>query len=210
MVIPSINCPDFETAKEQVRKAAEFLPADGWLHIDVSDGKFTQTRSWGDAEEFQSLGVTLHVEVHLMVEDPNAIVEQWLRAGAKRIIVHVQAARNLTELLALAHRYGAQVMLAFDPTQPVASAKLHARDISFLQVLTVFPGPSGQQKVPGWEERIAALREIFPTATIEVDGGMDPEAARIAKTAGADIIVAGHYIFGDPNPKEAYARLVAV
>lgn len=207
MVIPSINCPNFAAAKEQIEKAREFLREGGWIHIDVSDGKFTETKSWGNPEELRSLGTTFNVEVHLMVEEPEAVVGSWLRAGARRVIVHVQAMRDPGGLLALAKRYNAEVMLALDPTQSTEAARPFLKDFTYLQVLSVFPGPSGQTFQEEAIHKIRALREASPTATIEVDGGVDGENAGRIKEAGADILVSGHYIFGSPDPKGAYEEL---
>ena len=92
LVIPVINCPDFRTAKERIEKAAEFSD---WFHLDVADGKFTTHISWGDPEELRNL----NFEVHLMVEAPEKVIEDWLKAGAKRVIVHLQALTYLRFLL---------------------------------------------------------------------------------------------------------------
>jgi len=207
LVIPSINCPDFEAASIHIKKAEEFSE---WIHIDVSDGKFSDTTSWGDPEELQSLETSLNVEVHLMVDNPDDVVEAWLAAGAKRVIVHIQTTHDPEELLALAKQYNAEIMLALDPTQSVDEIILYVDDFKFFQILTVYPGLSGQEEQPGWADKIKSLREISPTVTIEVDGGINPNNARIAKDAGADILISGHYIFSSPNPKGAYEELNSI
>jgi len=127
LVIPSINCPDFEAASIHIKKAEEFSE---WIHIDVSDGKFSDTTSWGNPEELQSLETSLNVEVHLMVDNPDDVVEAWLAAGAKRVIVHIQTTHDPEELLALAKQYNAEIMLALDPTQPVDEIILYVDDFS--------------------------------------------------------------------------------
>lgn len=208
MVIPSINCSTFSEATRHIRKAEEFLPGDdGWIHIDVEDGKFTSVTSWGNPEELKSLNVKTNVEVHLMIENPEEVSEAWLKAGAKRLIVHVQTMQDPSALLEIARRYGAEIMLSLDPTQSIEKVAPYIKDFKYLQVLTVFPGPSGQEEQQGWIEKIKALREISPTATIEVDGGVNEGTGRLAKDAGANILVSGHYIFGSPDPRGAYKKL---
>ena len=208
MVIPSINTKNFTDATRQIKKAESFLPpGDGWIHIDVEDGRFTPATSWGTPDELKSLDVKTNVEVHLMVENPEEVSEAWLKVGVKRLIVHVQTMQDPSALLEVARRYGAEIVLSLDPTQSVDKVLPYIGDFRYLQVLTVFPGPSGQKEQSGWTEKIRSLREHAPTATIEVDGGMNEETGRLAKDAGANILVSGHYIFGSPDPRGAYEKL---
>ncbi len=219
MVIPSINCSDFQEATFQIRKAEGFFAnrplglrkissvEKNWIHIDVSDEKFTPVASWGNPAEFISLGTKLNTEVHLMVERPDRVAEDWLRAGAKRLVVHIQAMNDSDIFLKMAKKYNADIMLSLDPTQGVEKITPHINRFEYFQVLTVSPGLSGQKEQSGWVEKIRALREALPTAIIEVDGGMSPKNARLVRDAGADILVSGHYIFGNTDPMSAYKRL---
>jgi len=207
LVIPSINCSDFAAAASQIKKSEEFSE---WIHIDVSDGKFTDVKSWGNPDELKSINTKQNIEVHLMVENPDEKALLWLEAGVKRIIVHVQTIRDPRSLMSLADNYSAEIMLALDPSQSIENTHPYLKEFKLLQVLTVFPGLSGQREQSGWAEKIKSLRELSPTATIEVDGGMDPMDARIAKDAGADIIVSGSYIFSSPDPKGAYEKLDSI
>jgi len=210
-VIPSINCGDFETAAGQIRKAEKFFESEGgWIHIDVSDGKFTPAVSWGNPGELKSLETKLNVEVHLMVQDPGVVVESWLAVGVRRVIVHLQEMKNPAFILETCSRHGAEAMLAFDPSTSIESGVAYLKNFDSFQVLTVIPGASGQRQQSGWIEKIKSLREKSPTATIEVDGGMDPENAKLAKDAGVNILVSGNYIFGGPDPRGAYEKLKAL
>lgn len=87
-IIPVINCQDEEAVAERAEKIAGFAE---WAHIDVSDGKFTFNKSWGDASAWPKIGRNLNLEVHLMVEEPEKEVDAWLRVGIKRLIVHIEA-----------------------------------------------------------------------------------------------------------------------
>lgn len=210
MVIPSINCADFSEAEKKIRIAELFSPdGSGWIHLDVSDGKFTKVSSWGDPKAYVSLKTNLNLEVHLMVEDPAGVILAWLEVGAKRIIIHSQAKVNVEDVVNIAKKYGAEVMISFDPTQIIHEDSKY-KNISSFQVLAVFPGLSGQKSEKGWEAKIKSLRELYPTATIEVDGGIDRSSAKIAKAAGADILVSGSYIFENPDPKAAFEELLKI
>lgn len=207
MVVPSINCPNFKTASLQIKKAEKFAE---WIHIDVSDGKFTGTTSWGNPEELKSLGTHLNIEVHLMVQDPAHVIEDWFSAGAKRAIVHLQTVRDYQFFLDIAEKYGAEIMLSLDPSIGIGDALPFFGTFSSFQVLSVYPGPSGQKFVGDSVDKIKALREHVPTATIEVDGGINESTGRLAMDAGADILVSGNYIFDSPDPKSAYDKLSSI
>lgn len=211
MVIPSINSSTFSEAVNGIKKAEEFLPSgEGWIHIDVEDGKFIPHVTWGNPEEFSSLNTKLNVEVHLMVENPETYIESWLKAGAKRIIVHLQTMKTPAFILETCERHGADAMLSFDPSVPVDLGLPYLGNFKFFQVLSVFPGPSGQKFREDALIKIRSLRERAATATIEVDGGINETTGKLAKDAGADILVSGHYIFGSPDPRGAYERLKAL
>jgi len=207
LVIPSINSSEFNVAANNIRKAEEFSE---WIHVDVEDGKFTKHITWGNPEEFESLNTKLNLEVHLMIQEPESEIESWLEVRAKRIIVHLQSIKDPSFILNICGKYGAEAVLSFDPSVPVDAGLPYIRSFDYFQILSVFPGPSGQRFREESIEKITSLRQKAPTATIEVDGGINEDTGRSAKEAGANILVAGHYIFGSPDPKGAYERLSAI
>lgn len=92
-VIPAINCPDFICLKEKLEKAAEFS---SWVQLDIADGKFTAHKTWNNPKELKqfvinNLQSAINIEVHLMVEKPEEVIEDWVKAGAKRLIIHFEA-----------------------------------------------------------------------------------------------------------------------
>src|SRR3990167_2716117 len=97
-IIPAVNEVDFSKIKEKIEKAAEFFPsAEGWIQIDIADGKFTSHKTWNNPRALRELRIQnselrkLNLEIHLMVENPQDVVDDWIGAGAKRIIVHHEA-----------------------------------------------------------------------------------------------------------------------
>ena len=98
IVIPTINCKDFKCVRAKLKKAVKFLSKGSWIQIDISDGKFTRAKTWNNPRELSKLQPTtdnLNIEIHLMTENPEMVVSEWLKAGAKRVIVHVEAIDGL-------------------------------------------------------------------------------------------------------------------
>jgi ribulose-phosphate 3-epimerase len=213
LIIPAINCRHFEEAVRRLRQAKKFLPAGGWLHLDVVDGRFAPNITWGNPSEFRFLAaeaVDLNFEVHLMVERPEETVQAWWQAGVKRVIVHLEAMSDSALLLAAAEEAGGAIMLAISPETPVETLLPYLASFSFFQVLAVAPGLAGQKFEPQILAKVKFLRQRAPNAKIEVDGGINPETAQQAKAAGADILVSASYIFNHPDPSLAYQNLTAV
>ena len=207
MIIPGINCRDFETAAIQAKKISEFST---WAHIDVSDGVFTPSVSWGNLEEFSFLATelpTLRFEVHLMVANPEQVIEHWFKAGVERVIIHLEAMSDPHFVLETAKKSAGEVMLAINPSTPADALVPYLSSFSAFQILAVSPGPFGQEFNENVLEKIKFLREKAPNAIIEVDGGINPETAKLAKEAGANILTSTSYIMDSPDPKGAYEEL---
>ena len=208
-VIPAINCKDFRSAKERLKEAAKFLPKNGWIQIDISDGKFTKAKTKITPSDLKNLNIIakkykLNLEVHLMVENPEKIAGDWTRAGAKRVLVHIEAIKNIKPLLMYKNKIG----LAIKYNSPALKAFSYLRDFKFILILAVKPGFSGQKFNSSVLQEIKWIKSKFPKAVVEIDGGIDLETAKLVKKAGADIIVSESYIWSSKNPKQAYQNLV--
>ncbi|MDO8516335.1 MAG: hypothetical protein Q7S28_03735 [bacterium] len=211
-VLPAFNCQDKDCIIAKWAIAKHFLPPHGWVHLDVTDAKFTYNKTWGDAEAWKELAGEYNTEVHLMVEEPGSVVESWLHAGAKRLIVHVETINpaTLTHIVEAAKRYNADVFLASNPETPPEKYLPYADVVAGFQVLAVHPGLAGQKFLHATLEKIKRLRIAAPQLPIEVDGGVTEELAHSAKDAGASIAVAATAIFGAENPQKAYETFRAV
>lgn len=210
-VIPAINCIDFACAQEKVRTAEKFFPfGGGWIHLDVADAKFTFNKTWGNPGEWRKLYTNLNLEVHLMVEDPEQHVAEWIQSGAKRIIVHVESVKDEARIVELCRAHGVEPMLSFSPETPIDGARMYFEHFSSFHILGVTPGLAGQPFIPRVLDKVRFLREHRPSATIEVDGGMNVETAQAALDAGANIIIAASYVFGYPKPANAYMQLASL
>ena len=212
-VIPVINCPDESCAREKFAVLKKFLPAGSFVHADITDGVWSTHATFSDPSEWARLALPFALEAHLMVERPEEIADDWFTAGARRIIVHLETVdgTGIYRLLELAARHQAELMLSIAPGTDTGSlepliARFDERLAAF-QVLAVHPGAAGQRFGNEAIARIISLRGLAPHATIEVDGGMNPETVRLVKNAGADTIVSASYIFNSGDPERAYEEL---
>lgn len=211
-VLPVINCLDLDCVVKTLHKIERFLPEDGWIHLDVADGRFTFHKTWRDPAMWPKLKCSHSLEVHLMAEEPEKIAEDWLKAGARRLIVHRESVSEpeLKRILSLAYAYGAEVMLAVNPETPAEALRPYFGRVKNYQILSVHPGTAGQAFLPLAVPKVRFLREELPGATIEVDGGVTPEIAKKLKDAGADLVTSSHYILAAHDPAAAYAELANI
>lgn len=211
-VIPAINEKTFEEVAKKIKIAEDFLPLENsWIHIDVADGIFTPNKIWDNPGDLASLKTKLKLEVHLMVEKPEQQIENWLKAGARRLVIHLEAFTEPNFILRLIKQYNAEIILAANPITPADAIGLYLGSFAFFQILAVDPGLAGQKFQEKVLEKIKFLRSRNPAVKIEVDGGIDLDTAKIVKAAGADIIVSASYIFNHPNsPAVGYEELKAV
>lgn len=217
VVIPAINCKNFKCVKGRLLKASEFLPKFGWIQIDVSDGKFTKAKTWNEPEQIKKLRTTdyrlrhLKIEAHLMVRDWEKEARRWLKAGADRVIIHVEAIRKVESGKWKGKRkYKTGIGIVINPATPVEKLIPYLNKIKLVQLLAVKPGYSGQKFGKKIVEKIKFLKKNFPKVKIEIDGGINPQTAKLVKKAGADSIVSGSYIFNSKNSKISYKNLTLV
>lgn len=208
-VLPVINCSDVECIRKKLELAENFLPMGDMVHLDISDASFSDHKTWNEPLEWVSLKSPFILEVHLMVEHPEEHADNWLAAGAQRLVVQVETItlESLHEIISAAERYKVEVMLSSRPETPMEELEPYIKYCKAFQVLAVKPGPSGQDFLAFVTEKIRFLRDELPNATIEVDGGMNAETATLVKAVGADTIVSSSYIFESADPKAAYEAL---
>jgi ribulose-phosphate 3-epimerase len=208
-IIPVLNCLDRVSAEEKIAAAEKFLKKGDFLHIDVADGVFAFHKTWNDAAGWAALKLPFPLEVHLMVEHPEAWIAPWLAAGAKRFVIHIETVDedSLRTIAAACKEGGAELVLSSNPETPVVEFTPYLHNTSRFQVLAVNPGLAGQKFLPLTLEKVKWLKAARPDAIIEMDGGITPETARWVKDAGADIAVSASYIFGSDDPGKAYEEL---
>jgi ribulose-phosphate 3-epimerase len=209
-IAPSIlNC-DFTNLKELillVEKAGVDM-----LHLDIMDGHFVSNISFGPMVVSSINKITkLPLDVHLMIENPERFIPVFAHAGAKIITVHSEACINLRKEIKAIRREGLEVGVALNPETPLGPLLDYLNQIDMALLMTVEPGYGGQKFISSVLPKIAQLRDSISknhlNVDIQVDGGIDLETARSAIESGANILVAGEYIFGSSSPRKAIEAL---
>ena len=209
-IAPSLLSADFARLADALAMA-EAGGAD-LVHVDVMDGHFVPNLTLGPPVVRALRKATrLPLDVHLMIENPERSLPEYLDAGADWVSVHVEATQHLQKCLAAIRHAGAKAGAALNPATPVPALAAAWPDLDYAVVMSVNPGWGGQpflepsiQKVRGLA---ADARDAGARLAIEVDGGVNRDNAAALVLAGAEILVAGTAVYGDPNPAEAIARL---
>ena len=206
IVAPSILSADFLRLGEAIQMVEESEAE--WVHCDIMDGHFVPNISYGiPIVKAVHPATKKVVDCHLMIEHPELYVEVFAAAGADMITVHQEACVHLDRQVAQIHDLGCKAGVALNPATPVETLVdiLHAVDM--VLIMSVNPGFGGQKFIPRALDKVRRLRALAPDLLIQVDGGVNAETGAELVAAGADVLVAGSYVFGAAEPREAIHSL---
>lgn len=204
-IAPSILSADFSRLGEEIRDVEQ--AGCDIIHVDVMDGHFVPNLTIGPPviKSFRKT-TKLPFDVHLMITDPLKYVEDFRKAGADWITVHVEASDRMNETLDAIVKSGAKPGMSLRPGTDVKKLEPYFGKLGLILVMTVEPGFGGQSFMAEQLEKVKYLRSRF-TGLISVDGGVNAQTAPQCLAAGADILVAGTAVFGQPDRKKAIDSL---
>jgi ribulose-phosphate 3-epimerase len=183
-----------------------------WFHLDIMDGRFVPNISYGPMiVEFIRSTTTKFCDVHLMIVEPEKYIEDFKKAGADQISVHIEACPHLHRNIQQIKSLGMKAGVAVNPHTPVFSLVDILQDIDLVNLMTVNPGFGGQKFIPHSLSKIRELRKMIDTwnlpVLIEIDGGVTLENAGDIMAAGAHVLIAGNTVFKSADPKGTISKL---
>ncbi|MBS1508793.1 MAG: ribulose-phosphate 3-epimerase [Bacteroidetes bacterium] len=209
-IAPSILAGDFANLQKEIEMINN-SSAD-WVHVDVMDGVFVPNISLGiPVVEAVKRHAKKPLDVHLMIVQPEKYVEAFHKAGAEIISVHIEACSHLHRNIQQIKALGCKAGVAVNPHTPVASLSEIIQDLDLVCIMSVNPGFGGQKFIERTYHKVKELKQMIresgSKALIEIDGGVNLTNAPALLEAGADVLVAGNFVFASPNPKEVIERL---
>lgn len=213
VIAPSILAADFANLQKEVTMINS-SEAD-WIHVDIMDGVFVPNISMGiPVVQAIKKHATKPLDVHLMIVEPEKYVEAFRQAGAEVISVHIEACNHLHRNIQQIKSLGCQAGVAVNPHTPVSLLENIIRDIDLVCLMSVNPGFGGQKFIENTYHKVKQLRSMIDQAAgsvkIEIDGGVNLQNAKALLDAGADVLVAGNFVFSASDPASVIRQLKAV
>lgn len=209
-IAPSILSADFARLGSEIEEVDK-AGAD-YIHVDVMDGHFVPNITIGPLIVEAIRPVTkLPLDVHLMIENPDQYIEAFAKAGADIITVHVEACRHLHRTIHHIKSFGIRAGVVLNPATPVDTIKHIISDVDMVLLMSVNPGFGGQKFIPEVLAKITAVKEMAAQKgmdiEIEIDGGVNPETAKLCIEAGATVLVAGSAIYNQDDYAQAISLI---
>ena len=209
LIAPSILSADFSKLGDEIR-SVEVAGAD-WIHVDVMDGHFVPNITIGPLVVEAVRDVTsLPLDVHLMIENPDRYIPDFVKAGADLISVQVETCVHLNRTIQMIKEFGLRAGAVLNPSTPLSSIEWTLEYVDFIMIMSVNPGFGGQKFIHNSLDKVRELRKMIQdqglTTLIEVDGGVNEKNIKSISNAGVDVFVAGSAIFKSSDYKKTIDR----
>ena len=195
-IIPAIIPKFFQEIEEKIKLVEPYVD---WVQLDVMDGKFVNNLTWTNPNDLKSLNTNLNLEVHLMINNPEEAIDDWIESGVKRIIIHYESTDKHKEIIEKVKRAGLEIGLAINPETSIEVIDEFYKDIDLVLIMSVNPGFGNQDFLNESVDKIKQLRGEYKDVKIEVDGGINLKTAPKVIEAGANILAVGTAIFKSNN-----------
>ena len=213
IIAPSMLSCNFGKLEEEIEMVNQSEA--GWFHLDVMDGVFVPNITFGTPilEVFKKCA-TKHLDAHLMIVNPENYIEKFASLGANTITVHYEACDNLQNTINQIKKLNVKAGVAINPDTDVSVLYSLINEIDLICLMSVFPGFSGQKFIPDTFERLEKLKKIITDknsqAMIQIDGGVSIDNAKKLVSLGADILVAGSFVFKSEDASTTIKKLNSV
>lgn len=204
-VIPAILVETEEQVIEKIEIVKNLVE---WVQLDVCDGVFTQSKTWNESSKIKDIKKDIKIEAHLMIQNPETVIDDWISSGVERIYIHYEATKDHLPILQKIKEAGVEAGIAL---LPQTQSSVINDIIDYTDAILVFSGSLGQYGGKFQESmaisKVKTLRNGFSDVLIEVDGGIDIESGKKVVDAGAGAIVSGGFIFNSEKPKMSLQKL---
>ena len=213
IIAPSMLSCNFGKLKEEIEMVNHSKA--GWFHLDIMDGVFVPNITFGTPilEVFKEYA-TKHLDAHLMIVNPENYIENFASLGANTITVHYEACDNLLDTINQIKKLNVKAGVAINPDTDISVLDSLVNEIDLICLMSVFPGFSGQKFIPETFERLEKLKKIITVknsqAMIQIDGGVSIDNAKKLVSLGADILVAGSFVFKSEDASITIKKLNSV
>lgn len=203
-VIPAIIPKSFEELKEKAKLVEPYVE---WVQFDVMDGQFVDNTTWNNPSDLKNLETNLKLEVHLLIQNPELVINDWIESGVVRVVFHYSSTEKHQEIIEKIKKAGLQVGIAINPEVSIDVLDTFINQLDLVLVMTVNPGWNGQEFMEDMLGKIKQLRDKYSDVNIGVDGGVNTKTASSIIQAGANILFSGSAILNSNNIKETIWKL---